>query len=556
VVWLVGQAVTPMAQDSNTARIHLRRARQDIWSWRAVATIALLILFLLCYIALTLKWEDFADYDNSQFTLFLLRGHDFRPAIWPQVGRFFPLSNQEFNLIRHFTSTVVGYHVLPIFQVVALSGVLLILHDDLSISARAALTIFVLVVPSIVISFGTLICTERNVVLSIACLVLFVKRFEQAQSIGWAVGAVLCAQIMLYYKETAFLLLFGFALGRLILRCKNPDRPGWDQHRLRDRESRLDICLASLGVLFLLYYVAIMLPHPSMQYADQARLPLATVFLAYIKVDLLAWLLVAIVLGRTYLILRGGVVPSLLWDGLAFGGVACFAAYLYLSMFSAYYLAPVDLVAALCLGRLAILSWREMGWRSRVPALILISVALLQDASVSAFSIFERKNVIHGKAEIARVVEAQYGVGAGNTKRLFFPFASPYTVMEFASYLDYRGVPVEGVSAKTGPRREVQIVSRTVQKDGRCMYYASPVCHYGARPDPGDLVIVLPDDDGSLAQITPYRERGDLLLPYEPRPPMAQWLYPLVRQLRIASPLFAFKELPDRWLDASVTVWN
>ena len=53
---------------------------------------------------------------QHMFTLITLKGHDITPPIWNGEGRFFPLGHQEFNLIRHFTNTVFGYHVLPIIQ--------------------------------------------------------------------------------------------------------------------------------------------------------------------------------------------------------------------------------------------------------------------------------------------------------------------------------------------------------------------------------------------------------------------------------------------------------
>ncbi|MGO8734223.1 MAG: hypothetical protein ACLQVM_15730 [Terriglobia bacterium] len=314
------------------------RKPQNVWSRSAVVALTLLALFLVCYIVLTVTWEDFADHDNSQFTLFTLKGHDFAPPIWRDKGRFFPLGHQEFNLIRHFTSTVVGSHALPIIQLLALCGVLLILDEELSITARAALTAFALVTPGIVISFGGLIYTERNVVLCLVCLVLFIKRFEQTQATAWAVSAVVSAQIMILYKETAFLLLGGLTVGRLVLRCRNADQAGWDYKRLRDKESRLDLWLLSLAVLFLLSYVFVMLPNLHIQYAHDQRAPAAEVVLAYIMLDLLVWLFVALALGRAYLILRHRVPPLPLWDGLALGGMACFTAYLYLGMFSRYYL--------------------------------------------------------------------------------------------------------------------------------------------------------------------------------------------------------------------------
>lgn len=554
VARVVGQAATPMVREAEKASI-IRKPRY-LWSRGGVVALTLLALFLVCYIVLILTWEDFAYSDNSIFTLCTLKGHDYGPPIWQYNGRFFPLGHQEFALIRHFTSTIVGYHALPIIQLLALCGILLILDEELGITARAGLTAFALVSPGILISFGGLIYTERNVVLWLACLVLFIRRFEQTQATAWAVSAVVCAQIMIYYKETAFLLLWGLAVGRLVLRCRNADQAGWDYERLRDKESRLDLCLASLAVLFLLNYVFAMLPHLHVQqYAHEYGFPAAEVVLAYIKLDLLAWLFVALVLGRTYLILRHRVPPLPLWDGLAFGGMACFAAYLYLGMFSGYYLAPVDLIAVLYVGRFAILSWGQRSLGSKVAIMVLLGAVLFQDISLSAFRVFERKNVIHGKAEIARVVKAQYQSGAGNAQRVFFPFASPYSVMEFASYLSYRGVPVEGVPVESAGLNSVVLVSRAVAKDGPCVGYESLVCHAGSSPHPGDLVIVLPDDDASLAETTPYRSGGELLLSYEPRPRIPRWLYPLVGRLYVASYAFAHKKLPDRWLHASVTAW-
>jgi hypothetical protein len=284
----------------------------------------LLAAFLASYIALTLAWEDFAYYDNSFFTLGPLKGHSVGLPIWREEGRFFPLGFQEFNLIRHFTDTITGYYVLPIAQLLIFACILLMLDDELSIATRATLAVLALLTPSILISFSGLIFPERNVLFFLACLVLSVKRFEQTQSTAWAVAAAVCAQIMIYYKETAFLLLLGFAAGRLLLRCRNARHAGWDYDRLWDKEGRLDLCLAGLAVLFLLYYFGVMGFHQNMHYASVRRQPLVETLLAYVRLDLLAWLFVAAVVGRIYLILSHRGSPLPLWDGLAFGGVACF----------------------------------------------------------------------------------------------------------------------------------------------------------------------------------------------------------------------------------------
>ena len=419
--------------------------------------------------------------------------------------------------------------------------------------------------PSILFSFNSLVFVERNVLFFFACLVLSVKRFEQTRVIAWAVAAVVCAQIMIYSKETAFLLLFGFAVSRLILRCRNAHFAGWSFDRLWARENRLDLCLASLAVLFLILYFGLMGLHGKMTYVDSSRLPRADVVLGYIRVDILPWLFVAVVLARSYLILRHRVAPLLLWDGLAFGGVAWFLGYLYLSIFSVYYTGPVDLIAVLYIGRLAVLSWKKVQPWGKMAGMLLAFIVLFQDLLVSAFVVFERKNVIHGKAELASVVETEHRRSIGNNPRLFFPFAGGYVIMEFAAYLSYRGLPVEGATDEDSGRNSL-ILAEAIRtrikaggkaENGPCVGWTSIRCELVGGPAPGDLVIVLPDDEASRAEASMYREQGELLFAYEPCPRIPHWLYSLFASLPIgAATRYRYDTLPDRWMDASVTRWE
>jgi hypothetical protein len=128
-------------------------------------------------------------------------------------------------------------------------------------------------------------------------------------------------------------------------------------------------------------------------------------------------------------------------------------------------------------------------------------------------------------------------------------------IMEFASYLEYLGVPVEGGMGEAGGPNSVIVVTRAITKDGLCKGYRNFICHTAAMPDTGDLVIVLPDDKVWLADVTPYQGQGELLFSYEPGIP--QWVYPFLRRLPIVSPgPLAQTELPDGWLYASVTRWK
>jgi hypothetical protein len=571
VAFCVGLAVGPTADPvtptgtmvSSNASLIWRRA----WDSTVVKVMILLSAFVVLYATLMLSKEAFHYCDDSVFTLTTLRGHNIRLWIYPHEGRFMPLAFQEFNIARHFTNTITGYHAIPILEVLLMSGILLCLDDEINVVFRGMLIIIAFMAPSILLSFMNLLFSERNILLFLVCFALSVKRFEQTMSIAWALSTVIFAQLMIYSKETTFLLLFGFAVLRLMLRCRNSQLTGWDFGRLRVRESRLDLGLAALAMLFLLFYVGFMGLHGNMNYANSTRIPFSDVVLGYMKVDLLPWLLTTALLGRLYLILWRGRAPLLLWDGLAAGGVAYFLAYLYLSIFRVYYLGPADLIAVLYVGRFAVLSWQQIPSWNKGIAITLALIFFFQDALVSAFTIFERKEHIQGNAEIVSVIETQYWQNAGSNLRLFFPFARSYVIFELAAYLNYQGIPVEGAADEAyGPNSVVLAEARdtrmkrapgTPVEDGPCVEWNTIRCRVVNEPAPGDLVIVLPDDKASLTEVSMYRNAGVLLFYSDSLPSIPHWLRWLFDHLPVeAQSRYRSDALPDRWMDRSVTLWK
>ena len=281
----------------------------------------------------------------------------------------------------------------------------------------------------------------------------------------------------------------------------------------------------------MVYYFAVIGIHQRFEYGVDRRQPLGEILLAYIRLDFLHCLFMFVVLGRIYLVLRHQAMASPLWDGLALGGVACFLAYQVLRLFSAKYLAPVDLIAVLYVGRFVVLSWGKMWSWSKVAALVLAFTVVLQAVSVSTLAAFERKNAIHAKVEIASVVETRYRSGGETALRLFFPFSNPYVIAEFGSYLNYRGVPVEGAAGGAAEPHSVVLATKAVANDAPCVSWMGIRRHRASGPAPGDLVIVLPDDEASLVDASAYRAQGEQLFSYEPRPRIPQWVHSVVRNL-------------------------
>jgi hypothetical protein len=130
--------------------------------------------------------------------------------------------------------------------------------------------------------------------------------------------------------------------------------------------------------------------------------------------------------------------------------------------------------------------------------------------------------------------------------------------MGFAAYLDYRGVPVEGVGDEAAGPNSVVLAAKAVAEDGPCVEWVRIRCLAVSEPASGDLVIVLPDDKASLAETSVYRERGEkeLLLSYEPYPSIPHWLHSLFDSLHVATTIYTPKTNPARWMDGSVTIWR
>lgn len=546
-LWIVGLHPNARMPESE-------RRRRYHWSRGSLIALSGLAVVLVFYITGILHWEDFTYYDNSHFTNETLIGRNIALQVSPDQGRFWPLGHQEFNLLRHISHSIMAYHGLRIVELLLACTALLFRDEEISPWTRLLLILFVLITPSILISFSGLIYSEANILLFLVFLAWAVSSFERTGSIVWAVVAIICVQFLLYYKETVFLFLLGFTLGRLFLRCVNRDVSGFDFKRLRDRESRLDICLGVMVVPYIIFYIAAMYPVFGIGYSKESGLPLAQVITDYLSLDLLVWLLALVALARIFLILRRRVQASEMWDGLALGGLCYFSGYICLHMVSSYYLAPVDLIAVFYVGRFALLSIGSASVALRLCLLVVVCLVVCQDLSLSIFRMYERKNVIHAKSEMARVIKGRYQSDPGDVRRLFFPFATPFQILEFASYLSYIGVPLEEQATNGGAG--ILLVGSEVERDGPCGYRVF-VCHPGVHPEAEDLVIVLPDDVTTSGESKAYRQAGPrLLFSYDPFPPIPDWMRPLVNRLHVESPIFRDLPLPDSWLRASIAVGN
>jgi len=547
-----GRAFTrdePRASSSVSELLHALagpiRFRKSDWLW-----LAAFLCFIAGYVFLILRAEDFADYDDSILTDYALIGRNYPVAIFPNIGRFFPLGHQEFNFLRLFTHSPVGYHAFGLIELFVLLCATFLILQNVQVWARFLILALIVVTPSFVVPTFGLIFPERNVLTLLALFVLLVASRAEFPSRAFIVLALVVVHFLLYFKEPIAVFLAAFAGVRLAIAFRQahgssqPWRKVWSS-------SPLELGIAVQVLVFAVLFVAVILPHPNLSYADTLRSPnrtnVVSVFLAYLRINGLLGVFIAVVGIRATLLLRRREAPDPVWDALAVGALSYAAVVLVLRMYESYFMAPVDLIAILYLVWLAL--------RTPAPRGVVVAVAAmvaLQNLAYSAFHVVERKNTILGKERLASFFQQYLRGSSGKQTRVYFPYASGYRLMELSAFLDYKGLPLapndsSALDARTG----LVFEGPGRFPDDRCIGYRMNLCVHRDAPSPNDLVVLLPDD-AVPAGVPNTLAKSERLLLFSAPVGAPRKLLPIFSALRAVSPMFVDQVLSDAWLDLYV----
>ncbi|TRV05561.1 MAG: hypothetical protein EWV89_05185 [Microcystis wesenbergii Mw_QC_B_20070930_S4] len=494
---------------------------------------------MIFYIYAIFYKADFAYYDEDAFLLFkMLSGADFPTNITPRTGgRFYPLAGAEFNIINDFVNTPKGYHAYPVLQLIIFILGLFWFLRDFQIWFRLSTIMLIVTNPSFVISFFGLVYPERNLIFWIFIFLLSFQSFTQKKSPWFFAGTLISAQIILYTKEPIFLMIGTFATSRLIIEFyRQQVSYNFTQILKFLRNHFPEISLLFLAGIFALIYFTI---YPifsanstESSYASTRAIGYLEVLSNYFYTDLLLIVfLLAIVIRAAYLI-KYKKYPDSFYDPLALAAVVYFLVFLKLQIFSRYYMAPVNLIAILYLSRF-VYSWIQGKRFSRVLALFLIFIFIfLRNASYSFFHVVERKNLITAKVRLYQFLKDYQKETQSQKIYLFFPYAHRFfkvnplwTVGELTTFLEYKGLNIRGNLGMENEGVEFIVKLPTHSVNNQPMAYGEPRFYYGERPESGDIVIVLPDDDVSRQEINQMKQEAELLWHYEHQ------LFPLAKNL-------------------------
>jgi hypothetical protein len=415
--------------------------------------------------------------------------------IHPSSGRFFPLALQEYNLLAMFGRSVSVYAAFTVCQLVVVIACVFRLLDEVPTWFTCIVVAFMMTLPGVFVAVVTFVYPERDVIFWLALWLVCVHAFDRRPSRASFFCAVVAAQAMLYYKETAFILVGGFAGVRLAINAF----VARDELRRRAfgrfaKDSMLEIALLGLCAVFLTVYFVMIAPHVTQSYAMSASRPHSWVesIDSYARSDYLLDAFVIVLAGRlAWLASRRHEVDSF-WDPLAIGALGYGLAFVKLGMTREYYQAPVEFIAVMYLARLAYAGLR--GQRRLIIALSPLPVVLVLQRNVSdaASRLLARKQYVEGNVRLASFLK-DYSRSHGRTQlQLYFPQVGGFELMELSSFLRYKGLAAAGDSIGES-LASPGFIMKTAHRypDDRC--YPTQVfrCTYAREPAPGDLLVFL-----------------------------------------------------------------
>ncbi|MDJ0580272.1 hypothetical protein [Crocosphaera sp.] len=512
--------------------------------------IIFLLLLIFSYSLLILYKEDFVGNDYSQITLFSLRGRLFGLPIWSHEGRFFPLGHQEFNLISLFTKTSFGYHLFPIFQIIVVVFSVFYIFTKEKINNKVLVIILILMTPSFVQSYFSLIIPERNLIFWLTLFILFIQRFDSKKSLYNFIFIVTISQFIIYYKEPSFLFISGFALSRLLIKFIERQQTVKSIKNIINfiHQNWLEISLLLLSALFVLLYIITILPNITSSYVEQRNeLTRLMVLTKYLSFSPLLSIFLLTISSRIILVSQSKIKFDLLWDSLAIGALFYFLAYIVLNLYATYYLAPVDFIAILYC---SIIADKFLNINKYNSLILLFLITLLSSYQIynSSYIIVTKKLFADGRIKAVEFIQKELKAEKYlDYTNLVFPGNRNYDVMEFSAFMNYKNIPLfphkkyPSQSSMSSSIAMIKIQQKN-PKDNCVPYISYLKCYYSPSLQINDRIVILPQlPNGLLSEdIQQFKDNYQLIYHYDPYSSDLQWMIKILEYLH---------PLPDKWFE-------
>lgn len=283
--------------------------------------------------------------DDYYFISPLLTDSFIPMPIWPSNGRFFPLSFQEFNLLRLFSlDDPLGYYCISCLEFLITVLFFTLFLKDLSKTYThktqyfwCVFFVFLLIISRTVLYlYMDVIFPERNVLCMLSLFLFFYWRGINKESLLYICIAAFFAVMSFYYKEPMFGLFSVFCLCPFIFDYKNVSK----YHKIFSSIIFINI------ILYLILYYFIVYLYIEKGY-NEGRVALTHLenFIFILKHNKFFIVLLFWACFRFIRITIFHEKKYLITDSLLFSGVAYFFAYIVLKLNNAHYFTSIYILA-------------------------------------------------------------------------------------------------------------------------------------------------------------------------------------------------------------------
>lgn len=409
------------------------------------------ICFILSFASILIINPQFAPTDDFVFWRTLQKGHflnyysdsfPYFPTI--KYGRFTPLVATEYNLASYFSAEPFSYYATHAIQFILFAfffAKLLSLFIPNRKWVYAVLSLLALSSGFTFVWFRMQM-NERNVLFfSIIFILLYINYLNKKEKIDIFLGLVL-ANIIIYYKETAFILIGAFAFFHLILAFKKSSFAG----------KLYDFLLMLSSGIYLLIYGILVLPYGGVfthGKTDRPLMPLIKGILneTFVSDPFIMFIVLPFTLYRAYLIIRKKSKPEPLYDSLLVAGSFYVFSYFILNLSTVYYFLPVYAFALPAIFHFFIKSeYKKRLWRNLVYIVIFITLTNSVPLGMHYLTFFKYQAINFDKTFSFLTEQAKNGIPH---KRPNFYFDGVYKggnnwgTFLFSEYLLYKGATPE-----------------------------------------------------------------------------------------------------------------
>ena len=254
-------------------------ARQSPARGRAGTGRVPIILFMVVYAAVILYSPALFPLDDHEFLRTIQVGKNLPFYVIPDIGRFHPLTAQEYNLLSRIDTSPALYFAFNAFQFVAIGWAFIRLMSDGGAHTSSSVPwLFVLfsLSPGFVSAWFRFQVSERGALFFFVLFLVCYRGIQRTPNAWWFVSAVAAANLALYYKEPGFLMLATFAILRLASQWRGQPRI----------TAGLDSWLLVSCFIFVVAYIALIHVHKrDLDYADFHTRAFGETLLAYVIND-------------------------------------------------------------------------------------------------------------------------------------------------------------------------------------------------------------------------------------------------------------------------------